>query len=159
MPIYLKFEPEIKGEVTTKDFEGQIEITSFQFGAGRGISTPHGTASREASVPSFSEITLSKTMDVSSTLLLKESTEGEPSKATLSFITTGKSNNLVFLKIELEGVLISGYSVSSGGDGRPSESISLNYAKINYKYMFDNKGEMAAQAPEFIWNLQTATQE
>ena len=38
--------------------------------------------------------------------------------------------------------------MSSGGEGRPSESLSLNYTKITMKYMLDDKGTLAAKAPE-----------
>jgi type VI secretion system secreted protein Hcp len=34
----------------------------------------------------------------------------------------------------LDGTLISGYSISSGGD-RPSESLSLNFTKIDSEYL------------------------
>jgi type VI secretion system secreted protein Hcp len=39
-----------------------------------------------------------------------------------------------FQKYVLTNTLISGYSLSSGGD-RPSESISLNFTKVDSEYM------------------------
>lgn len=157
MAIYLKFDKEIKGEVTAEGFVGQIQVDSFQWGVGLGVASPTGNANREASIPSFSEVTVTKKTDVSSTPLFKETCGRENFKSvTISFTTTGKGNsNLVFLEIKLENVIISGYSMSSGGEGRPSESLSLNYTKINYKYMLDDKGAMAAKAPEVAYDLAT----
>ena len=41
----------------------------------------------------------------------------------------------------LTNALISGYSLSSGGD-RPSESISINFTKIEYKHIpYDDKNK------------------
>ncbi|MDA1073591.1 MAG: type VI secretion system tube protein Hcp, partial [Proteobacteria bacterium] len=39
----------------------------------------------------------------------------------------------VYLTVELTDAIVSSYSASSGGD-RPSESFSLNFTKIMYKY-------------------------
>ena len=42
-----------------------------------------------------------------------------------------------FLKIKLEDVLISSYQLagaSGGGDDRPTESLSLNFTKIEFDY-------------------------
>ena len=44
MPIYIKY-GDIKGDVTAeghKGTDGWVEIGSFQFGIGRGISSPTG---------------------------------------------------------------------------------------------------------------------
>jgi type VI secretion system secreted protein Hcp len=38
-----------------------------------------------------------------------------------------------YVEYEFENTLISGYSLSSGGD-KPSESISFNFTKIQVKY-------------------------
>ncbi|MBL0898781.1 MAG: type VI secretion system tube protein Hcp [Gemmatimonadaceae bacterium] len=157
MAIYLKFDKEIKGEVTAEGFEGQVEVGSLQWGVGIGVSSPTGSANREASIPSFSEVVVTKSTDIASTPLFKETCGRENFKTvTISFTTTAKGNsNLVFLEIKLENVIISGYSMSSGGDGRPSESLSLNYTKITMKYMLDEKGTLAAKAPEVAWDLAT----
>lgn len=157
MAIYLKFDKEIKGEVTAEGFPGQIQVGSVQWGVGIGVSSVTGNANREASIPSFSEVTITKTTDISSTPLFKETCGRENfTSATLSFTTTAKGNsNLVFLEIKLENVIISGYTMSSGGEGRPTESLSLNYTKITMKYMLDEKGTLAAKAPEVAWDLAT----
>jgi type VI secretion system secreted protein Hcp len=48
----------------------------------------------------------------------------------LDFVRTDKDKLAVFLSIELDDVMVSGYNVSSGGDGQPQESLSLNFTKI-----------------------------
>jgi len=135
MAIFLKY-GDIKGETTQQTHKEWIEINSFQFGVGRGISSGVGGGSkREATAPSVSEITLSKTFDISSPLLFKEAIGGKAVVAKIELTQTDNSGKHVsFQKYILTNTLISGYSVSSGGD-RPSESLSLNFTKIDSEYL------------------------
>ena len=43
MPIFLKYGA-VKGDSTSKGHEGWIILSSFQWGAGRGISSSQGSA-------------------------------------------------------------------------------------------------------------------
>lgn len=132
MPIYMNYNS-LPGDVTAEGHEKWIEVNSFQWGVGRGISSPTGaSADRESSAPSVSEIVVTKSTDVSSTKLLNEAYQGEGQKVQLDFCKTDKGVLEVYLTINLENCMISGYSVSSGGD-RPSESLSLNFTKVEFK--------------------------
>jgi type VI secretion system secreted protein Hcp len=130
MPVYLKY-GNINGEMKGK-YKGWIELQSCQFGLGRGITTPVGTSSqREASAPSLSEVVVTKTMDSTSPLLHQEGMIGKAVKAIVEFTMSDKLQT-VYLHIEMEDAMVSGYSVSSGGD-RPSDLISINFRTINFK--------------------------
>jgi type VI secretion system secreted protein Hcp len=132
MAIYVKY-GDIKGDVTEETHVGWLEVSSFQWGAGRGISSPVGnTNNREASAPSVSEITVTKQTDIASTKLLTEALEGEGKTVEIDFTKTDNKTIEVYMKYTLTNCMISGYSVSSGGD-RPSESLSFNFTKIEYK--------------------------
>jgi len=135
MAIFLKY-GEIKGETTQVTHKDWIEVSSVQWGVGRGISSGVGGGSkREASAPSVSEITVTKTFDIASPLLLKEAIGGKAVQVKLELTQTDNSGKHVsYQKYVLEGALISGYSISSGGD-RPSESLSLNFTKIDSEYL------------------------
>ena len=141
MALYMKF-GSIKGDVETTDYKDWIDINSFQWGVGRGISSPVGsTADREASHPSVSEVSISKQMDIATNKLIEDALGGEMNnKVEIAYVTTGKNEVKEFLRYILTNTAISGYSVSSGGD-RPSESISLNFTKIEIKYTSLNVDE------------------
>jgi type VI secretion system secreted protein Hcp len=129
MPIYVKYAA-IDGDVTAAGHEKWIEVNSFQWGVGRGISSPTGGSSdRESSAPSVSEIVVTKPTDVSTVKLLDEALEGEGVDVTIDFCKTDKGNLNVYLSYVLTNTMISGYSTSSGGD-RPQESLSFNFTKI-----------------------------
>jgi len=65
--IYMNYN-DIPGDATAEGHEKWIELNSCQWGVGRGISSPTGgSADRESSAPSVSEIVVTKATDVSST--------------------------------------------------------------------------------------------
>ncbi len=132
MPIYMQYDT-IKGDVTAEGHEDWIELNSFQWGLGRGISSPTGAAAdRESAAPSVSEITVTKAADISSPDLLNEALQGEGKTVQIDFCKTDKGKLEVFTTYTLTNCMISGYSSSSGGD-RPTESLSLNFTKFEYK--------------------------
>ena len=148
MPIYLQYEG-IDGEVTESGHAKWIEIQSFSWGCGRSINTTLGAAqSREASSPSVGEIQLSKQTDIASPKLFMESVVGEAKKAVIEFVQTSGTAQDVFLRYELTNTLISSYSISGGGDGRPGEGISLNFSKVEMKFTpFDDKHKAGSPIP------------
>lgn len=134
MPIYMNYNDlAIKGDVTEEKHAGWIELNSVQWGVGRGVSSPTGaSADRESSAPSVSEITVTKATDAASTKLLNEAYQGEGQKVVIDFCKTDKGNLEVYLTLTLTNTMVSAYSLSSGGD-RPSESLALNFTKIEFK--------------------------
>jgi type VI secretion system secreted protein Hcp len=136
----------IDGDVTAKGHEKWIDLHSFQWGVGRGIGSPVGRgAERESSAPSLSEVTVTKDMDASSPYLFTEAVIGKTKKVVIEFVKTSGDQLETYLVYTLTNVLVSGYSVSSGGD-KPSESLSLNYTKFEMKYT-PQKGDANAGSP------------
>ncbi len=135
MALFMKYGA-IKGEVTQLAHKEWIEVQSFQWGVGRGIASGVGGGSlRESTAPSVSEIVVTKVMDISSPLLLKEALGGKAVEVKVEITQTDNSGKHVsFQKYVLTNTMISGYSLSSGG-ARPSESISLNFTKIDSEYL------------------------
>jgi type VI secretion system secreted protein Hcp len=136
MPIYMSYDG-IPGDVTSSGHEKWIEVNSFQWGVGRGIDNSSGSGSdREGSVPSVSEIVVTKVTDGASTNLMRAglglAPAGEGKTVTIDFVKTDAGKPEVYLEFTLTNCLISGWSLSSGGD-RPTESVSLNFTKVEYK--------------------------
>ena len=129
MAIYMDFDG-VKGDVTTADYKGWIELNSFQFGVSRAVSSGAGGATRESSTPSISEIVVSKYLDAASPKLYNDSLAGNfDTKVTIKMTATTKNKVETFLTYELTDCGVSSYSQSSGGDA-PVESLSLNFTKI-----------------------------
>ena len=147
MPVYINVDT-APGDVTSAGHEAWIEVSSLQWGVGRAITMPIGGASdREASAPSISEVTITKVMDKASPKLMQQALWGDGKLVKIDLVKTGTQLE-VYAKYELENCLISGYSVSTGGD-RPTESISFNFTKITYTFTEEsNKND--ALSPEVV---------
>jgi type VI secretion system secreted protein Hcp len=141
MAIYVKYEG-IDGEATHDTHKKWLDVSSLQWGMGRAISTKSGaTTNREASEPSVSEVTISKLMDSSSPKLFVESCTGAAGKKVeIHLVTTGSPGN-TYAAYTLTNALVSSYSMSTGGD-RPSESVSISFTKVEYKFTpYDDKNK------------------
>jgi type VI secretion system secreted protein Hcp len=141
MAIYVKYDG-IDGEATHETHKKWLDVSSLQWGMGRAITTKAGsTSNREASEPSVSEITITKLMDSSSPKFFVESCTGAAGKKVeIHLVTTGSPGN-TFAAYTLTNALVSSYSMSSGGD-RPSESISISFTKVEYKFTpYDDKNK------------------
>jgi len=141
MAIYVKYEG-IDGEATHDTHKKWLDVSSVQWGMGRAITTKSGaTTNREASEPSVSEVTITKLMDSSSPKFFVESCTGAAGKKVeIHLVTTGSPGN-TYAAYTLTNALVSSYSMSSGGD-RPSESVSISFTKVEYKFTpYDDKNK------------------
>lgn len=156
MAIFVKYGA-LNGEATAKGYEKWVEVNSFQWGVGRGISAGVGGGSkREATAPSVSEITMTKTMDEFSPLLLKEAIGGDAKEVKIHLTQTdGGGQHIAYQKYILTNTLVSGYSLSSGGD-RPSESFSLNFTKFDSEYIKIDDKFKTATTGHVIYDLSAA---
>jgi type VI secretion system secreted protein Hcp len=150
MAIYLELDG-IKGSVTDSKFKDQIELASFQWGAGIGVGSARG-GDRTTSEPSISEIIGSKTLDKASEGLFKQLLMGEAiAKGKISFTAAAKGETVAYAVIDLEDIIISSYSQSSGGEF-PTESISLNFAKFVYSF-FSRDGKQATKPTRLTYDV------
>lgn len=154
MPIYMEYDSgKIKGDVTEDGHKDWIELNSFSWGVGRGISSPTGgSADRESSAPSVSEITVSKAQDKATGKLITEALQGEGVTVKIDFTRTDKGKLVTYLTYTLENTMISGYSTSSGGD-RPSESLSLNFTKVEISPQTMDKDNKLSTADRVTYDI------
>jgi type VI secretion system secreted protein Hcp len=133
LSTWLDFGGAIKGEATDSRHKDWIDIQGFTVGSSRII--PSGAGDREASRPSLTELSFAKYVDAATPALFGAATAGVAPypKVTLDL---GTRDSVTFARIELSDVLMSGqsFNASSGGETRPTESITLNFTKITYIY-------------------------
>jgi type VI secretion system secreted protein Hcp len=135
MPIFMNYDG-IPGDATSGGHEQWIELSSLQWGVGRGINSSDASAAdREGTTPSVSEIVVTKDSDSASPNLLRASLGfgpgGEGKTVKIDFCKTNVDQPEAYLQLELTNTLVSGYSTSSGGD-RPVETVTLNFTKVAY---------------------------
>jgi type VI secretion system secreted protein Hcp len=122
--------PGFTGEVSQKGFEGAFELFSFAWGESMEHTTT--TASRTGK-PQHTDISITKRSDKGSPSLMLACAKGELLPAVqIALIQVIRDRQEVYLRYILDNVLITAYSVGSGGDEVPSESLSLAFTKIEY---------------------------
>lgn len=151
--IVMKFATAINGECGIDQHTQWINLTSVKMGVGRAVSSVGGGKDRESSNPSLSEVTVTKDMDVASTKLWMQALGGKAlGKCEIHWLQQQDNKSKVYLTLELEEALISSYGMGSNGE-RPTESISLNFTKVSYKYdKWD--GDSVTAGDEEKWDLE-----
>lgn len=119
----------IMGDSFDKGYEDWIKIDSFQMGLGIGVAPQAGAGGGfNFSRPSISEVTLSHAFDGAVLPILANVLVGTQGlQATLELVERGANGPVTTMQLELDDVLFSGISFSSGG-GLPSVSESLNFS-------------------------------
>jgi type VI secretion system secreted protein Hcp len=124
----------IQGESTDAAHPGWIELMSFQFGA--SASTGAGTATGAgAGRANLNEITITKRVDKASTALRLAFASGQHIKEVILHCRkAGSDGTVVYYQVTLQNVLISSDRGGGTGAGVPTESLSLNFTKMNVEY-------------------------
>jgi type VI secretion system secreted protein Hcp len=136
MPIYMNVVSQtagaIAGSVTAKGYNDWIECQSFAFGGKADVTSPTGYASeRKMGDASFTEITLTKPVDMASTALVDAMCNKANLKTVkIDFVKTDKGQPEVYLKYELTNAFLSSWSISGTAGTRPVEILTLNYQKF-----------------------------
>lgn len=157
MAIYLKF-GNIKGNVTSDGYAGQIAIMDIEFAVSRNVSMEAGNLSnREHSKPSLSEIKISKKADNSVVALFKESLNGSAGQeATITFVRTGSNKVQEFMTYKLSNCIISSYKIKAKGEQEPTEELYLSYSAIEVSYKDHDASNKSGSPQRFGYDVKAA---
>lgn len=135
--------PGISGETDDPAFKGGIDVLAWSWGLSQsGTGGVPGAANVQ-------DVSITKYVDSSSVnLIMNAATGGALASATLSVRKAG-TNQLVYIEIYMEGVLVTSVSTGgSGGEDRLTENVTLNFSKITTSYTQDVGGIPI----EFCWD-------
>ncbi len=127
--------PNIPGESISQRFPNAIEVQSYSWGLSEAVSSTG--SGQGAGKPQLSDFSFQKLFDKSSPLLMQALVTGEHlAKITVSLVQAGGKTLPPFLTYEFDKVLITSIqdAGSTGGDSRPSESISFAGQKVIVTY-------------------------
>ncbi len=131
-PIFMQYGT-IKGDATAKAYEGFIDLNSLSFSIDKPTTIGSATGF-QTGAPKFSEITITKLMDSSSVPLAQQLLTGTPQNVKIDFAkTSGTGELFTYAEYDLTNAIITGYSVSSGGD-QPTESITIAFEKFSFTF-------------------------
>lgn len=142
----------IQGDSTNERHRGEIDVLSFSWGAaqqGTGVSGGGAGAGKV----SFQDLHFAKKTDASSPKLMLVCATGEHIKeVVLTGEMSGKKGQK-FMEVRLTDVLISSFSQAGSSGGMPTEQVSLNFAKISFKYYPVNSDGSLGEPVTGEWNL------
>jgi len=142
--------PDIPGDSFVSEFEQQIEVLSYSHGVSAQVASDVSSQNRTSAPPMHQDFTITKYLDRASPLINQNCCMGTVSNEVL--ITVGRNDAGVILPLieySLEEVLISSVSVGGGGGGKPVETVSLNYSRIEWVYVVGGEDEKVVAA----WDL------
>ena len=154
MSIFLQF-GSVLGDVQDAGHTNWIDLKTVTWSLSRPVTNPAGsTAGRVLSAPQLSELTITKDEDVASIPLIQAALEGSPVAAQIDFCTTGTGQLEVYYSIAMTNAIITGFA-QAGSEGRPLESITLNFTQIAFTgTQMDADGILSSPA-SYGWNIST----
>lgn len=135
---YIKL-ADITGGSSAAEHAGEIEILSWSHGFSQPTSPTRSTAgSGSVEQANHSNFTFTKYIDSATDDLLKHCWNGKQiATATVTcYRADGATDNkpIEYLKVEMQHVVISNFSISGGAGDVPVENVSLDYGIVKYTY-------------------------
>ena len=137
----------IKGESKDSKHKDTLEIMSFSWGASNGGSFGAGGGGGAGKV-SFSDMSLTGSVSKASPDLWLHCATGKHIKKATLFVRKSGTDRQDFYKVLMEDLLVS-HIQHSGHDqgGIPTESFSLNFAKVKFEYA-EQKADGSLEGPK-----------
>ena len=143
----------VDGESVIKGYDKCIDINGWSWGVDQPANQyVAGGGTRER--PNFVEFSFTKYADTSSPVLMKRSVEGthiQEAKIHINRCTESKISlyEFIFNQVLVSSIDMGGFSV----DDRPTEVITLNFAKFQFSYTPQNADGSAGAPVEFFWDV------
>jgi type VI secretion system secreted protein Hcp len=147
----------VEGESTDDKHKAEIDVVSFSWGVTNSGSAGFGSGQGSGKVVA-NDFSFVKLHDKSSPVLYIACATGQHYKNAVLVCRKAGGGQQEYLKITMEDVLVSSF-VTSGSDGDdvvPTDSITLNYGKLEHSYKIQKAdgglGGEAKQKYDFIAN-------
>jgi type VI secretion system secreted protein Hcp len=121
------------GESTSDRHKNEIEIASFSWGATQSGSGATGGGGGAGKV-SFQDLHFTMKTNKASPKLMLACATGEHIKQVVLIGEVSGKKGQKFLEIKIEDVLISSFQQGGSSGEHPTESVSMNFAKITFTY-------------------------
>ncbi|MBW8783927.1 MAG: type VI secretion system tube protein Hcp [Novosphingobium sp.] len=150
--MFLKLDG-ILGESPDSKHKDEIEIDSFSFGVQQHGSSSHG-GGMGAGKASFTDFHFSKKADKASPVLMEKCAKGDHIPSAVLIVRKAGGDQQEFYKIKMSNVLISSFqNAGPGNDSIPSESLTLNFSKLEFETKVQNPDGTLAAGGKGGWDL------
>lgn len=143
----------IPGESQDTRHRNEIVLTGYSFDIIQSAAAATGGGARAGRV-TFSPITVTKSVDVSSPRLVLASASGQRLQQVI--ITVGRPGRepFEFLRFTLTGIAISRFAQENTSAGTPAEVIGLTFATIEIEYIPQRPDGSAGTPVRMKWDVQ-----
>jgi type VI secretion system secreted protein Hcp len=149
---------DLKGSCTLDGYKDLIECDSWSFSVAQPTSGSKSGSERTAANPIFSDISLTKEADISSTSLMRLCTlADEVAKAEITILRKADTDNKPLIVINLDKVIVSNYVIQSSGLSRPVETITLNFVIMKMTYHHQSNDGKVTGSADFGYDLSLNT--
>jgi type VI secretion system secreted protein Hcp len=125
---------DIKGESKDAKHKESVDVLAWSWGLSQSGSFHTGGGGGAGKV-NVQDISITKYVDSSTTALVVAACKGTHIKQAVLTVRKAGDKPLEYIKITLDGVLVSSVSTGgSGGEDRLTENVSLNFAKFKLEY-------------------------
>jgi type VI secretion system secreted protein Hcp len=151
--MFLKIDG-VEGESKDKSHPKQIDVLSWSWGASNRGSAHVGGGAGSGKVE-VQDLQVTKYVDSSSPKLLLACFTGTHfDNALLSVRKAGGQSPVEYVKIKMQEIFITSVSTGAhGSDDRLTESITLNFSKVNLDYTPQTEKGAAGTAIPFSWDI------
>jgi type VI secretion system secreted protein Hcp len=138
--MFIKFDG-IDGEAKDSNHDKWIDVLSVDWGAAGDPAAQSAERPRRAANPRarrrgdviMTDVTISKGYDAASVKLMEACARGAVVPKVDVYLM--RSSDGAYLKYELKNVMVTSYSLSGSGEGGvPTESVTLNFAEVEWTY-------------------------
>lgn len=151
--VFLKIDG-VKGESADDKHKDEIDILAWDWGMSQSGTTHTGTGGGSGKVE-VRDLTVTKFVDRSSPNLMRSCCSGKHFKeALLTVRKAGGKSPVEYYKVKMQEVIVT--NIESGGSGeqdRLTETVSLNFARMNVDYTPQKEDGSADAAVPFGWDI------
>jgi len=146
----------INGESQDDAHKDWIDVLSWSWGASQSASTHQGGGgtSSQAHVQDFTAL---KYVDQASPGLMHTCLSGKHIKQVeLQLVKSGGDDPLTYTTVILKDVIISSYNTGGAADeDRLTESVTFNFAEIEFEYVTQDAKGGAGKKPKAKWDVKS----
>lgn len=147
---------DIKGECTVNGYDNKIELLSYSHGVAQQITGDPSNTKRTSGKPNHQDFTVTKYLDLASCKLIENCNAATVIPSVK--LTVGQTEADAVTPIivyTMTNALVSSISVGGGGGGKPQETVTFNYSKIQWDYKQQKSDVSDAGNAAAKWSLLT----